>query len=117
MSEYRVNVFDNDLGCGEIIGRVRYNTDLDYWDGRNWTSGSTGMHKGITKLKDGSFVIIVGSQWQGSKDFAYTVSPQEALEEILKSGNSQLLELTKFKKLKELQILLDNEYEDLEEEK
>ena len=111
MSEYRVNVFDNELGEGLVIGRVRYNSILDYWDGRNWTSGALGMHKGLTKLKD-------GTQWEGEKDYAYTVSPKEALNEILKSGNVQLLDQSRFKKLKELYELLEleNEYEDLEEE-
>ena len=118
MSEYRVNVFDNELGEGLVIGRVRYNSILDFWDGRNWTSGALGMHKGLTKLKDGSFVIIIGTQWEGGKDYAYTVSPKEALNEILKSGNAQLLDQSRFKKLKELYELLEleNEFEDLEEE-
>ena len=118
MSEYRVNVFDNELGEGLVIGRVRYNSILDFWDGRNWTSGPLGMHKGLTKLKDGSFVLIIGTQWEGEKDYAYTISPKEALNEILKSGNVQLLDQARFKKLKELCELLEleNEYEDLEEE-
>ena len=116
MSEYRVNVFENEFREGLVIGRVRYNAELDYWDGRNWTSGRVGMHKGITKLKNGSFVIIIGTQWQGEKDYAYTVSPKEALDEILKSGNCHLLEQKRFKKLKELSELLENEFEDLEEE-
>ena len=116
MSEYRVNVFDNERGEGLVIGRVRYNSILDYWDGRNWTNGGLGIHKGLTKLRDGSFVIIIGSQWEGVKDFAYTVSPKEALNEILISGNADLLDLSKFKKLKELYELLENEYEDLDEE-
>ena len=118
MSEYRVNVFDNELGEGLVIGRVRYNSILDYWDGRSWTSGALGMHKGLTKLKNGSFVIIIGSDWEDSKDYAYTVSPKEALNEILKSGNVRLIYLSRFKKLKELYELLEpeNEYEDLEEE-
>ena len=116
--EYRVNVFDNELGEGLVIGRVRYNSILDYWDVRNWTNGGVGMHKGLTKLKDGSFVIIIGSDWEGSRDYAYTVSPKEALSEILKSGNVYLLDQSKFKKLKELYELLEleNEFEDLEEE-
>lgn len=118
MSEYRVNVYDNDLGEGIVIGRVRYNSILDYWDGRNWSNGGIGKHKGLTKLKDGSFVIIIGTQWQGEKDYAYTVSAREALDEILKSGNVHLLEQSRFKKLKELYELLEleNEYEDLDEE-
>jgi predicted RNase H-related nuclease YkuK (DUF458 family) len=60
------------------------------------------MHKGITKLKDGRFVIIIGSQMQGSKDYAYIVSKEEALQEVIKSGNLELLEDKKFDELKTL---------------
>lgn len=101
-TEYRINVYEGEEFREQIIARVRYNTDLDYWDGNNMGNGGTGMHKGITKLKDGRYVIIIGSQWQGSKDYAYVVSPEEALQEILKSGNEQLLDTKKFRELKEL---------------
>lgn len=113
MAEYRVKVYDD----GEVVGRVRYNNDLDYWDGRNNTCGSTGRHKGITKLKDGRFVLIHGTQWQGESDSAEVITDQQALQEILKSGNDNLLELTKYKKLKELynETMVDEE-DDIEEE-
>lgn len=117
--QYRVNVYENQYDLdGEVIARVRYNQDLDYWDGRNWTNGGTGMHKGITKLKDGRYVIIIGSQWQGARDYGYIVSPEEALQEILKSGNHDLLETKKFRELKELyeKELVAEEDDDLEEE-
>ena len=112
--QYRVKVYED----GDVIARVRYNQDLDYWDGRNWTNGGTGMHKGITKLKDGRYVIIIGSQWQGARDYGYIVSPEEALQEILKSGNHDLLETKKFRELKELyeKELVAEEDDDLEEE-
>jgi len=109
MPEYRVNVLDQQ---GDVIGRVRYNQDLDYWDGRNWTCGSTGRHEGIAKLKDGQFVIIRGTQWQGERDTAEIITAEEALNKILKSGNSDLLKLTKFQSLKELFTEVDS----LEEE-
>lgn len=98
--EYRINVYDDPYYQETTIARVRYNQDLDYWDGRNWSNGGIGMHKGITKLKDGRYVIIVGSQWQGEKDYGYIVTPEEALQEILKSGNEHLLETKKFRDLK-----------------
>lgn len=82
MSEYRVNVFDNELEKVLSLVGFSYNSILDFWDGRNWTSGPLGMHKGLTKAKDGSFVLIIGTQWDGEKDYAYTVSPKEALNEI-----------------------------------
>lgn len=115
--EYRVNVYqrqNNDYGSTTVIGRVRYNADLDYWDGRNWSNGGVGMHKGITKLKDGRYVIIIGTQWQGEKDYAYVVSKEEALQEILKSGNQQLLKTKKYAELKRLYE--DTVIEDIEED-
>lgn len=101
-SEYRVNVYEGPEYRERVVARVRYNNLLDYWDGRNWTNGGTGMHKGITKLKDGRYVIIIGSQWQGAKDYGYIVTPEEALQEILRSGNTELLESERFAELKKL---------------
>ena len=100
--EYRVNVHESQDLRDDVVARVRYNQDLDYWDGNNNTNGGIGMHKGITKLKDGRYVIIIGSQWQGAKDYAYIVSAEEALQEILKSDNGQLLNTKKFVQLKML---------------
>jgi hypothetical protein len=110
-TEYRVNVYEGEEYQEQVIARVRYNEDLDYWDGNNFVNGGTGLHKGITKLKDGRYVIIHGSQWQGAKDYAYVVSAREALDEILRSGNEQLLETKKFKELKKLQgeLLIEEE--------
>lgn len=97
--EYRVNVLDEN---GQVVGRVRYNNNLDWWDGNNWTCGAVGKHKGLTKLKDGRYVLIHGTQWQGEKDYAEIISPEEALQEILQSGNTNLLNTEKFAELKEL---------------
>ena len=112
--QYRVNVYDEN---GDVIARVRYNSCLDYWDGRNWQNGGMGRHKGITKLKDGRYVIIIGTDWQGERDYAYVVDADEALQEILKSGNTELLETKKFYELKQLYQNLELEDDDdLEEE-
>ena len=118
--QYRVNVYENEnqyyLG-GDIIARVRYNSCLDYWDGRNWTSGGVGRHKGLTKLRDGRYVLIHGTDWQGEKDWAEIISPEQALQEILKSGNTELLETKKFaelKKLYEKQMVQEEEEEEEE---
>ncbi len=101
-SEYRVNVYEGPEYREQVVARVRYNNALDYWDGSNWTNGGTGMHKGITRLKDGRYVIIIGSQWQGARDYGYVVSPKEALQEILRSGTEELLETEKYAELKKL---------------
>lgn len=110
--EYRVNVFDE---FGDVVARVRYNSCLDYWDGRNWTNGGLGHHKGLTKLKDGRYVIIYGTDWQGERDYAEIITSEQALQEILKSGHEELLDTKKFRELKELyeyeKILVDEEDE------
>lgn len=117
--DYRVNVYADEMDREYVVARVRYNAALDQWDGRNWTNGGVGMHKGITKLKDGRYVIIVGTQWQGQKDYGYVVSDNEALQEILKSGNSELLDTKKYSDLKRLLDKMETEddsYEYPEEE-
>ena len=111
--QYRVNVYED----GDVIARVRYNQDLDFWNGRNWQNGGVGRHKGITKLRDGRYVLIHGTNWQGEKDWAEIISPEQALQEILKSGNTELLETRKFYELKQLyQKLEPEDDDDLEEE-
>lgn len=113
--QYRVNVYEG----SKVIARVRYNNNLDYWDGRNWTNGGVGYHKGLTKLRDGRYVLIHGTQWQGEKDWAEIISPEQALQEILKSGNTELLGTKKFaglKKLYEEKYLIEDDKLEEEEE-
>lgn len=83
-----VNVYEN----GEIIADVDYNTNLDVWNGQNWQSGGTGKHRGLTRLEDGRFVLIYGSDWQGVEDYAEVITSEEALQEILKSRDLDLLD-------------------------
>jgi len=99
-NKYQVSVYGDD---DKVIARVQYNSILDFWDGHNWTCGSgAGHHKGITKLKDGRYVIINGTDWQGERDKAHVISKEQALQEILKSNHVELLKTKKFKELKEL---------------
>jgi L-cysteine desulfidase len=98
-----INVYED----GRIIARVNYNSNLDYWDGHNWTCGGVGYHKGITKLKSGKYVLIYGTQWEGERDYAEVISKEEALQEILRSGNESLLD--KFDDLKKLYESMDKE--------
>lgn len=86
----------------KIVGFVKYNNILDYLVGTNSQNGGVGEHLGITKLKNNKFVLIFGTDWQNREDYAYVVSNKEALKEIIKSGNEDLLKQTKFKELKEL---------------
>ncbi len=83
-----VNVYEN----GKIIADVDYNNNLDVWNGQNWQSGGVGHHKGLTRLEDGRFVLIHGSDWQGVEDYAEVITPEEALQEILKSRDLDLLD-------------------------
>lgn len=92
-----VNVFD---GTGSVVAQVRCNSNLDYWDGNNMTCGVTGRHKGLTKLSTGEYVLIHGTQWQGEQDSAEIITPEQAVQEILKSGNDDLF--TKYSELEEV---------------
>ena len=85
-----VPVYDSDYE--NIIGEVRHNTTLDYRDGNNYTCGSTGRHKGLTQLEDGRYVLIHSTQWQGERDSAEIISAYEAMQEIMKSGNTELFD-------------------------
>lgn len=116
--QYRINVYENE-NQEEIVSRVRYNSVLDYWDGRNLSNGGVGRHRGLTKLKDGRYVLIYGTQWQGEHDYAVIISAERALKEILRSHNEYLLKTKKFKELnalgEELGLLGETEFDDDEE--
>lgn len=93
-----VNVYDG----YDVIARVQYNNNLDYWNGHDWTNGGVGRHKGLTRLKNGRYVLIHGTQWQGERDYAEIITANQALQEILHAGRLELLEEPRFKELKEL---------------
>lgn len=107
----RIPVYDIDEdGEQHAIARVRYNQRLDYWDGHNWGSGYPGCHLGITMLKDGRYVLIHGTQWQGARDYAEVVTDQEALDAIMRTDHQELLEEPMFRPL------ADRLAEEMEEE-
>lgn len=95
---YMVNVYDG----YDVIARVKYNNNLDYWDGHNMSNGGVGRHKGLTRLKDGRYVLIYGTQWESERDYAEVITAGQALQEILHAGRLELLEEPKFKELKEM---------------
>lgn len=110
----RVPVYDVDqYGERHVVARVNYNQRLDYWDGHNWTSGSTGRHLGITKLRDGRYVLIHGTQWQGESDYGEVVTNQEALDAIMRTGHQDLLKDAIFRPLA---ALIDATHEQSEED-
>lgn len=107
----KVNVYKD----GEVIARVQYNDNLDFWDGRNWTCGSMGRHLGLTRLrKSGQYVLIHGTDFQGEQDHAEIVTDEEAYQAIISSGNIELLD--KFPDLRRFEEDLDTD-EDLDESK
>ncbi len=107
----KVNVYEG----GKVIARVQYNDNLDYWDGKNWTCGSMGRHLGLTRLrKSGKYVLIHGTDIQGEQDSAEIISDEEAYQQILTSGNIELLE--KFPDLRRFEEDLDTD-EDPDESK
>ena len=102
-----VNVYDEN---GKIIADVDYNNNLDVWNGQNWQSGGTGKHKGLTRLEDGRFVLIHGSDWQGVEDYAEVITPEEALQEILKSRDLDLLDEFDLREMYEQKLVKEKKY-------
>ncbi|MEC0136144.1 hypothetical protein P4H94_04480 [Paenibacillus macerans] len=98
----KVNVYGNEWAEGPVIARVEYNSRLDHWNGSNWSDGGIGTHLGITQLRDGRYVLIHGTQWEGEQDWAEVVTDERALQAVLKSGNDHLLDQPRFRRLKEL---------------
>ena len=82
----------------DVIGTVKYNDNLDIWNGRNWQNGGAGLHLGLTKVSNGSFVLIHGTDWEGNKDWAEIISDEHAFQLIMKF-NPDLLDEEKFKEL------------------
>ncbi len=107
----KVNVYED----GRVIARVEYNSNLDFWDGKNWTCGSMGRHLGLTRLrKSGQYVLIHGTDFQGEQDRAEIVTDEEAYRAIISSGNIELLE--KFPDLQRFEGDIDTD-EDPDESK
>ena len=96
---YRVPVRDEN---GMIVAHVKYNQNLDVWNGSNWQNGGTGMHLGLTMLKDGTPVLITGTQWQGHRDTAECVSIDDAVQAVMGSDSAALDMILTQKKYKEL---------------
>ena len=98
MTEDKISVYDG----RQVVARVKYNENLDHWDGHNWTCGGLGLHEGITRLKDGRFVIIRGSQHEGDRDYAEIVSNDMALQAVLRAKDEKLLQKYFSEKIAEL---------------
>lgn len=100
----KVNVYNDK---GDIIARVDYNSILDSWSELKQTfcsaGGATGTHKGLTKTEDGRYVLIHRTdktEWKDKEEYAEIISAQEAVSEMMRSCNTQLLERVEFSDLK-----------------
>lgn len=102
-----VNVYNDK---GELIATVKYNNNLDVWNGSKYQNGGTGRHLGITKLENGTYVLIHGSDWQSELDYAEVITPKKAYELIMKY-DSDMLEWKAFKELKRFKEELLKEVE------
>ena len=78
---------------GTVKGMVEYTSNLDHWDGHNYTSGSTGHHIGVSKTKSGEFYVCHGTQWQGERDYAEIITEEQAKELCLHHKPAQYLNL------------------------
>ena len=108
----KVNVYADEWKS-EVVARVNYSVNLDCWDGRNWTNGGVGRHLGLTKLRDGRYVLIFQSEHDGERPYGLIVTPERALNEVLESHNEELLESKRFHGLTE--YLEGLEEEDLDD--
>ena len=86
----KINVSDEGYESN-IIARVNYSSNL-----------STNDRRGLTKLKDGRFVLIQAATRQGECDSAHIICKERALQEILSYGSLELLNTQRFRELNEL---------------
>ena len=83
-----VPIYDDDQ---TILGEIEENTDLDYWDGHNRCNGGVGIHRGLALWND-EYVLIHSSQHSGSHSHAEIISAENAVQEILRSGEVELFD-------------------------
>jgi len=112
----KVNVYSDDFdGTGRtVLGRVNCNYNLDYFDGRDWNCGCTGMHAGLTIARDGTYILIHGSQWQNDRNWAEYITMFQALKTIVETDNLDLLQEGRFKELRELYEKYKDDLDDIE---
>lgn len=81
------------MGDGTVVDTRKASKSWDedtYWDGRNYISKATGSqweHQTMYRSSKGRHYTVHSSQWQGSRDHAEWVSPQEAVRWLLENGH------------------------------
>lgn len=86
---------DHQFGIA-TIGYVKYNDLLDYEQDGNMRNGGPGRHLGLTMRRDGTPVLIYGTQWQGEEDYAEEVTLNKAMAKVLEADRIELLEGRRF---------------------
>lgn len=71
-------------GDAKIVARVKDHNNLG-------DSSTTGRYKGITRLRNGCFVMIHGTTRKDERSYGTIITDAEALQIILWSGNKKLL--------------------------
>lgn len=57
------------------------------------------VYKGISKTTNSEYIIIKSYEEKNKKSYAYIVTPEEAVKEILKANKTDLFKTYKFKNL------------------
>lgn len=90
-----VNIYNS---SNKVIGTVKYNNNLDTWNGGNYQNRGVGRHLGITKVSNGRYCLIFGTDWEGENDYAHLIPDEQAFQLIMKY-NQDLLDKDLFKEL------------------
>ena len=100
---YRIPVYEQEgRPDAQIVARVQYNQMLDNWNGSNWQRGGVGRHLGLTILRDGTPVLIYGTNWQGERDYGVAVTQREAIHAIMGTDDAgDILAQPRFRSLRE----------------
>lgn len=76
----------------EVIADVKYNNDLDMFDGDDHFNPDRGRHLGFGQLDDGRFYLVFGTEYKGQHNYAVVVPAERIVKEALKSHNLHVLE-------------------------
>lgn len=96
----KINIFD-EYGV-QVEAQIKLNNNL---------SGDSKLLRGLARLRNGSYVLMWEDEWDHQICTSF-IDEETALQEILKSGNTSLLQEERFM---DLHKLLNNEWEDEEE--
>lgn len=92
----------------EVIEVEEQATCLDRWDGNNMSTGGRFEHAHVYKSIDDRYVLVLSSQWEGSRDRAAALRQEEFLsymENINRAEEAkEIVELSDFSKMTSQEI-------------